>query len=432
MDFRATSSGWSTAGLAATLTAGSLMQGAFYVSQLVLTVTIAGICWIASAAGSDARAHAPRMVLVGFGLLFAGLAIASAVNGFPAESGKPALTLLLCVLVYSLAARAAASDGPALVLDLVVAIAAIAIAAGLIGVAFHLRLWAFPAGSWRLTSTLTYQNAAAAVCAIALPVALARGERRWTRAATVVLVAGLVATQSRGGVVAALAGAAIIAFLRPVPDLARLTFGVLLATASIIPALAGMPFAAIIAVPGMVAGAALAAKRSPEEHAQSRAWWPAVAAAAAVVATLVTTTPVSDRFSATSNDRGRVWAATLDAIKDDPAFGTGPGTFEIRRVVDGVPVRTLHAHNEYLQAAAETGLVGLALAVAGIAAFAAGLIRSMRAHSPAAVAALASATAFLIHSAVDFLWRIPILPAMCFALLAAGLTSTEARSSESP
>lgn len=413
--------------LTAVLTLAALLQGGYYPRQIQIVTAAAFTAWIASRPSRDAAP--PSAAAAGFALLAAGLAAAAVAAGFPAVSLKPALTLATCVLVYLLAARVVARDGADAILDLIVAVATIVAVAGLIGVAFHLQTWAFQAGTWRLSSTLTYQNAAASLFALALPAALTRADRRWPRIASVALAAGLAATQSRGGAAAAVVAVAVVARLRPVPDPLRLALAAMIAAAAMIPAIVGVPFSAIVAVPGLAAAAAIAVARPHRDAPHAGAWWPAAAAVAAIVVVAVATTPISDRFSATANDRGRVWRATIDRIGEAPVLGTGPGTFAVSGIVDGAPVRTLHAHNEYLQVAAETGLAGLALVVAAIAMFAAALIRVRRADA-AWVAAVAASSAFLIHSGLDFLWRIPLLPAAIFALLAAALTTE--RSAASP
>ncbi|MGH2905863.1 MAG: O-antigen ligase family protein [Solirubrobacterales bacterium] len=68
------------------------------------------------------------------------------------------------------------------------------------------------------------------------------------------------------------------------------------------------------------------------------------------------------RLTGLSGNRHNLWASALDAFESQPLIGRGPGTFEFwwsRNGVNGEFVRD--AHNIYLEALAETGIVGLVL-----------------------------------------------------------------------
>ena len=73
-----------------------------------------------------------------------------------------------------------------------------------------------------------------------------------------------------------------------------------------------------------------------------------------------------------AGDAGRLtfWASALRMFEDAPILGQGPGTWMVRRVAYTLPgemdLYMPHAHSQYLQTAAELGLVGLA---AGLVAF---------------------------------------------------------------
>lgn len=135
----------------------------------------------------------------------------------------------------------------------------------------------------------------------------------------------------------------------------------------------------------------------------------------------------------------RVVPATysLDLIRDFPVLGSGGGSFynafsryrpaEIALFYD-------HAHNDYAEIAADTGLLGLAL-LAGVALLAAGralwVLARRRSTLPRgmAFAVLMAIVAFAIHSTVDFNLQIPanaltftviLAMAWCVALLPRG------------
>jgi O-antigen ligase len=84
--------------------------------------------------------------------------------------------------------------------------------------------------------------------------------------------------------------------------------------------------------------------------------------------------PVLERYSETRegfSSRLPVWKDTIRLIKDFPVFGTGLGTFGLSYTIykDQAiwPLSFSHTHNDYLELAAETGLVGLILVLCGIA-----------------------------------------------------------------
>jgi O-antigen ligase len=120
------------------------------------------------------------------------------------------------------------------------------------------------------------------------------------------------------------------------------------------------------------------------------------------------------------------WRDSLRLAASSPVLGHGLGAFH-----DAYPrfkrghgiVRVEHAENDYLETLAETGLPGLALAVAGLAlllaaagrGIATGPDRLVRGIGMGAAAAL---VAVAVHSAVDFNLRIPSNAALA-ALVAA-------------
>ena len=140
--------------------------------------------------------------------------------------------------------------------------------------------------------------------------------------------------------------------------------------------------------------------------------------------------PVAARFSATSADlSGRLaaWHDALRIVRDFPAVGTGLGTFERAMLIYQTGDRQLifaQAHNDYLQLAAEGGMLvtlpaAVAVVILGAAIwrrFAAGddppLTRWTRAGAVAGLAAIAT------QSFVDFSLQVPGNTAL-FALLAA-------------
>ena len=139
---------------------------------------------------------------------------------------------------------------------------------------------------------------------------------------------------------------------------------------------------------------------------------------------------VLDRIEQTTIDetegRGEVASEALRLWKDYPVFGAGLGSFHV--VFPRYPEQDLgalytHAHNDYLQFACETGVVGVALLgllvfMSFLAALRAQIVRHdplMRAISFGAMMAI---IALGMHSAVDFNLQIPA-NALTFMLLLA-------------
>jgi len=125
--------------------------------------------------------------------------------------------------------------------------------------------------------------------------------------------------------------------------------------------------------------------------------------------------------------RGDTWRIVLD----HPWSGTGLGTLQIvypryETLYDGKIVN--HAHNDYLEVLAETGVVGGLCCTWFLGALFLGSMRrlteSNRSFSAALhLSGLVGCTGFLVHSLVDFNLHIPA-NAMFFFLMA-NLATTE-------
>lgn len=116
--------------------------------------------------------------------------------------------------------------------------------------------------------------------------------------------------------------------------------------------------------------------------------------------------------------RGRLdmWQGTLRMIFDRPVSGWGPGAYQFafppyqsesmaKYLID-------HAHNDYLELAAETGLSGLAAAFIVLLVFFISCLKRLAAarikyYKPIGVGALASCFSFLVHALTDFNFHVP-------------------------
>jgi len=127
---------------------------------------------------------------------------------------------------------------------------------------------------------------------------------------------------------------------------------------------------------------------------------------------------VSNRLGSFSGGgRYQYFAAAMDAGRDDPLRGTGPGTFEFTWLAsDHYFEYARNAHSVYFETFAETGLIGLIMLLAFlVAVLAAGVRRSFLGPGRAwAAAATAGCAAFLAGAAFEWTWQVP---AVVFAFL---------------
>jgi O-antigen ligase len=122
-----------------------------------------------------------------------------------------------------------------------------------------------------------------------------------------------------------------------------------------------------------------------------------------------------ERTTLATEDRDDVAGHTLEMWKAFPMFGSGLGSYHAvfpRFSGPDVPVTPTHAHNDYLQFLAETGVAGILLlgSVVGLSLFAALRTQYLRTDPLArgvAFGAVMGITAILIHSTTDFNMQIP-------------------------
>jgi O-antigen ligase len=160
-------------------------------------------------------------------------------------------------------------------------------------------------------------------------------------------------------------------------------------------------------------------------------------AAAAIVLCLVALTfaggawiglgPVFTRYRAAEQDfpsRVEVWRDTAKLIRAHPFWGSGPGSFEdaFTRVQSShLATRLNHAHNDYLEFAAEWGVPGAALLFAFVAFVLVRAFRGLRRTTRAddwflMLGCCGGVFSLLLHGAVDFNLHIPA-NALLFAVL---------------
>ena len=130
-----------------------------------------------------------------------------------------------------------------------------------------------------------------------------------------------------------------------------------------------------------------------------------------------------------------LWGPALKMWMDNPATGVGPAHFDVRFPKyrpPGLQSRPLWAHNDYLNALADWGLVGIGLIGAFLACLVAGVIKTLRyvhrssndlvakqSDRAATVVGIAvGVLALLIHSFVDFNMQVPANAMLTLALIA--------------
>jgi O-antigen ligase len=175
-----------------------------------------------------------------------------------------------------------------------------------------------------------------------------------------------------------------------------------------------------------VFAAALALRRTPKA-----AGWVAAAAVAAVaiVLSLPESVDLAERFQkpefASTWARPQIWRETLPIVRDFAVTGTGLGSFRTAMLVYQKSDRTFffnQAHNQYLQFAAEGGVLLLIPLTWAALAFAATLRRHLRTDASSLFWIRAGAAAGVIAALVQSMWETGLrLPAnaLLFAVICA-------------
>ena len=432
---------------------GYVGQGGYYPAvQRMLVVLLTGAAMAAWGRHRSSRSCLPVRRMWWAAAAVAVWAVVSAsVNGVPASAigtvGLVAGLIVVCSVVRSLTV-----DERELFVVALLSLGCVVALTGWFGVLSHinLELWVADIGVRRASTSITYPSAAAGLLGMLALIAIARAAHRTTvgaHAAVCVLLVGLTATCSRVGMLAFAIGIVVLlALLGPRDLLLAAMPGALGAGVALAGAAPSFVFAAPTSVTHAVlvlgAGLGLTAvlcRRSPTFISFASAVGLGLAAWAVwrgALGVLVDT----ERWSVVSPLRGSAQPAAIDVGLHHPLFGAGPGHAILRwRDPGGAMDGTRYAHNEYAQAFAETGAVGLALIV-GLIAVAFLALRDTRSASPLGphaslrAGAMAALVAFGVHSAGDFPWRIPVLPLTLAALVGLALptiSNTSRNNSES-
>jgi O-Antigen ligase len=433
------------------VTAGLLRQGAYYPAmQRLVALLIGAASLLALAAWPPTRDDIRLPPLVPALALAAWAVLDGVLHGVAAGGARPAL-LLIGVAALLLVCRRLGSEDREILLAGVTCIGLLVALTGWLGVAGRAGSWAFQAqGLWRASSTLTYPNATAAVLAPISLLALGRlvgtpGSVPLTLAATG-LLAGLAATMSRAGALALVLGLVVLAGLLGLRATALAAAGplagALVALVCLLPSMpAAGPARPALALGGLCAGLGLAAMvaRLRRRPALALLGCVLVAGVVGLVATggvnRAAQTVAEARINLASPDRTGALHAGLQLLAQHPMTGTGPGHAELRSKGQGHGTQLYaYVHNEYLQAAAELGLVGLVLLAVLVVAIGRLLwcARATGRSGATWAGAVAAAAAFVIHSGFDFVWHLPAIVLTVTLLVAAALTAPDTAAAQQP
>ena len=382
-------------------------QGGFWQNEALAVTLIAGVLLVAVLVVAPPD-RGSSYVVGSLGLL----ALWWGIRSVTAGAGTDFLPLGASIIAFAAAFTAVRPlptrerDQAALALAGLGAVAALAGFVGLVWRSFPL---AMPAqGLWRLSSSLTYADAAGLVFGICLLLALG-----CTRAPAVVQVvvclnlAGLVATQSRGALLAVACGCLLVPVRRfgalAVPLVAGLALGVA--------AIASSPDNHPVPWLGVVFVLALALAVVPWRWG-SRNWPGTVvrffvcicAVCAAIGVALLVHHEVGLRALAPSDqDRAAEWTSGLHQWLSAPLAGVGPDRLLALHAADGSSAHFVH--DEYLQIAADTGLVGVGLV--GLVVLS--LVKAFRRSDPMSSCAVAAVVCWAVGGLFDFSWHLPVV-----------------------
>jgi tetratricopeptide (TPR) repeat protein len=146
--------------------------------------------------------------------------------------------------------------------------------------------------------------------------------------------------------------------------------------------------------------------------------------------------------TAATQDRGPLWSRLIPSVASFPLFGTGYGTFDFVELMSRTNAGDAgylyeHAHNDYLEALLEGGLIRLALSLIAIGVVYRCGYRAMFCQSSSvsglAVGAVFAFTTLVVHSFFDFGIHIPAIVVLatviCASLCALGEPSRISESS---
>jgi hypothetical protein len=282
---------------------------------------------------------------------------------------------------------------------------------------------------WRLAGTVTYSNATGLLLGMGLLLAMDRTmQTRWSSFAIAACTAGLIATQSRSAVLAALVAFAWLArreFRAALVPLSAGSFAGIVTVANS-NGHAGRPLALCVSMP------ALALVPTVSEWMQrssgrwrSRTLRAPTAALGAIGAAILFGALLGARSEALKridlgSDFGRLheWRSALQQFHTSIWTGVGPDQLLVISKPKGTS--TYFAHNEYLQLLAGGGLIALGLLATAVV-----LIVRRQHSSPVYVrTACGALVVFALAGLFDYSWHVPAITLLAGMML--GLAQPDA------
>jgi hypothetical protein len=405
---RGTPNGWIVPSLVFVLAAGAgWRDGGFWHAESAAIAVLAAVLLVAALI-TDPPDRRDVFVLSSLGLLALWWFIRTATAG-PGADFLPLGASIIAFGAAFAAVRPLAGRARELAALAMVCLGAVGALVGFAGLIGRWTPLALPAqGLWRLSSPLTYADAAGLVLGVCLLLALGCGRApALVRMAVCLNAAGLIATQSRGAYVAVLCACLLVPARRyrelALPLAAGAGLGVAAVASS--PQDHRVPWLAVVVVAAMAIAAC-------DRHGRSRRWSSArirTVLGAAILcgvigATLLVHHEIGLRALAPSDhDRSAEWSSAWQQWASAPLTGVGADRALILHAADGSSAHFVH--NEYLQVAADAGIVGL-----GLMAFVAlSLAKSLRRVDPLSSCAVAAVVCWAVGGAFDFDWHLPVV-----------------------
>ncbi len=215
------------------------------------------------------------------------------------------------------------------------------------------------------------------------------------------------ASQSRGAYVAIICAAVLV----PRRRYAHLLVPLLAGAALGVVAVASSPGKGVVPWLGAALVAAIAISAVPTTRVRAAAldpWIRMVAVCIVPVALLATVLllhrEIGLRALAPSDaDRAAEWSVAWHQWRTAPVFGVGPDRLLLFHTADGTYAKFVH--NEYLQVAADAGVLGVALLAAAVAA----VVRAVGRVDVLSSCACAALVCGAVGGAFDFDWHLPFV-----------------------
>ncbi|HVC71916.1 MAG TPA: O-antigen ligase family protein [Acidimicrobiales bacterium] len=431
------------------LSYGTDAQGAFYDGPYHVFVILIAAALLTSIAVTRVSSWITSVRRHPVVLLAAALSAVTVLSSVVAGQPADAIGTVSLLLAMACAVAVVASLTPEHRRFLVAGVVVIAVIVAVVGwaavVARHQPDALTSQGLWRAASTLTYENALAALLTapalLCLDRLLTKNPSRlvWSGAAYLLLV-GIGASLSRGGLLGLIVGVAVLAALRGPRSVVRLLPAVVGAMVALVCLAPGIPAGSsphvALAYAGLALGAAVAAWASVTSRRLRLGAAVVGAVAFGVLASVASIGHVAreiaqTRASAASSDRAHEWTAAFHLARQHLLFGVGTARVLLHWEVGAKVFTASFAHNELLQLLTQDGIAGLAVVLVGLLAVFVRLAR--RRHEPSpwpAVCAIACLAALLVQSSLDFLWHLPVIPVLMAVVLALSLAPEPTRGPE--